>query len=146
MTDRLPHGLEVLRELGPDDSALLELARAAAANSYAPYSNYPTGTGLRTARGATFQGCNMENASFFSICGERTAIAAARVAEGEALTITDMVVWTQAATGPPCGACRQYITEFAPDARVIFPYEGAFAVMRGRDLLPISFQLAPPTH
>ena len=144
MPDQRPQGLEVLPELGSEDRALLELARSAAANSYSPYSNYPTGTGIRTAAGNTYRGCNMENASFFSICGERTAIAAARVAEGDALVITDMVVWTEAATGPPCGACRQYITEFAPDARVVFPYEGAFAVMRGADLLPVSFQLAPP--
>ena len=144
MTEAIPAGLVTLRELDADDRTLLDLARAAAAHAYSPYSDYPTGTAIRSTAGGLYSGCNMENASFFSICGERNAIAAARVAEGEQLRITDVVVWAPAATAPPCGACRQSIVEFAADARVVFRYQGVFAEAHGRNLLPVSFSLEPP--
>ena len=59
-------------------SDLIEAARAARANAYAPYSQFAVGAALQTKSGAIFSGCNMENLSFgLTLCAERSAVAAA---------------------------------------------------------------------
>jgi cytidine deaminase len=58
---------------------LIEAAVAAQANAHCPYSNYPVGAAVRTASGAVFAGCNVENAAYPSgTCAEAGAIAAMR--------------------------------------------------------------------
>jgi homotetrameric cytidine deaminase len=60
---------------------LFDAARAARANAYAPYSEFPVGAAIRTATGAIFSGCNVENAAYPSgVCAETAAIAAMAVA------------------------------------------------------------------
>ena len=93
-------------------------AKAAAKRAYAPYSNFPVGAAVLAASGKIYSGCNVENASYgLSNCAERTAIFSA-VANGEK-TLKCVVVYTptKSATAP-CGACRQVINEFGPEARV----------------------------
>lgn len=94
-------------------------ARRAAKASYSPYSTFPVGAAILTSSGKIFSGCNVENASYgLCNCAERTAIFSA-VAAGER-EIHAVVVYTptKEATAP-CGACRQVINEFGPDAVVI---------------------------
>jgi len=98
---------------------LEKAARAAATTSYSPYSKFRVGAAVLTGSGRVFSGCNVENASFgLCNCAERTAIFSAAAA-GER-RIRAVVVYTPtAAPTMPCGACRQVINEFGPDARVI---------------------------
>ena len=98
---------------------LKSAAKSAAQHSYAPYSNFPVGAAVLGGSGKIYAGCNVENASYgLSNCAERTAIFSA-VASGE-MRLKCVVVYTptKIATAP-CGACRQVIHEFGPDARII---------------------------
>ena len=94
-------------------------AKAAAGEAYAPYSKFRVGAAVLTGTGKLFAGCNVENASYgLCNCAERTAIFSA-VAAGEQ-KIKCVVVYTPTKTATaPCGACRQVINEFGPEARVI---------------------------
>ena len=106
-------------------------AKAAAGKAYAPYSKFRVGAAVLTSTGRLFAGCNVENASYgLCNCAERTAIFSA-VAAGER-KIRCVVVYTPTKTATaPCGACRQVINEFGPDARVI-------SFCSGRDELDVS--------
>lgn len=94
-------------------------ARVAAKSAYAPYSKFRVGAAVLTGSGKIFAGANVENASYgLCNCAERTAIFSAAAA-GER-KISAVVVFTPTSTPTtPCGACRQVINEFGPDARVI---------------------------
>ena len=118
---------------------LEKAARRAARASYSPYSKFPVGAAILTDRGL-YTGCNVENASYgLCNCAERTAIFAA-VADG-ARSIRAVAVYTptKSATSP-CGACRQVINEFGPDALVIGICDGAERIETTLDqLLPAAF-------
>ena len=97
---------------------LVAQAEAAAANAYAPYSNYFVGATLLLKDGQTFNGVNVENAAYpLGVCAERTAISKA-ASEGvrpggiEAIGIT----------ASPCGGCRQWLHEWRIE-RVFFRRE-----------------------
>lgn len=94
-------------------------ARAAARASYSPYSQFPVGAAVLTGSGAIHGGCNVENAAYgLCNCAEQTAIFSA-VAAGER-RIRACVVYTPTPKPTlPCGACRQVINEFGPDAVII---------------------------
>lgn len=98
---------------------MVEAARAAARNSYSPYSKFRVGAAVLTDDGKIIGGCNVENASYgLTNCAERTAVFKA-VTEG-ARNIIAVVVYTPTATATtPCGACRQVLNEFGPTAHVI---------------------------
>lgn len=98
---------------------LEKAARLAAKNAYAPYSAFRVGAAVLSGSGKIFTGSNVENASYgLCNCAERTAIFSAAAA-GER-KIRAVVVFTPTPTPTaPCGACRQVINEFGPDARVI---------------------------
>jgi cytidine deaminase len=96
---------------------LIDRARAAMANSYAPYSNYAVGAALLTKSGKIFDGVNVENAAYpLSMCAERSAIFKA-VSDGER-EIEAIVIATDNG-GSPCGGCRQVMAEFGLDAQVL---------------------------
>jgi cytidine deaminase len=98
---------------------MIRAAKQSAAGAYAPYSRFRVGACVRAGSGKLYGGCNVENASYgLCNCAERTAIFSA-VAAGES-AITAVVVYTPTPTPTmPCGACRQVINEFGPDALVI---------------------------
>jgi cytidine deaminase len=99
--------------LSPEDRALIEAARRAQQQAYAPYSGYAVGAAVRTPDGRLFTGCNIENASYgLSVCAERVALFCA-VSEGARAIEAVAVVTQDGAT--PCGACRQVLMEFAPE-------------------------------
>ena len=112
-------------------------------NAYAPYSNFKVGAALLTAAGEVFAGCNVENASYgMTNCAERTAIFAAIAKSGPGLKIRAIaVVNEQGVPCSPCGACRQVIYEFGPDARVIFQNAKGWTVSHITELLPEGFRL-----
>lgn len=120
---------------------LKERARAAAQHAYAPYSGFRVGAALLAANGEIHAAANVENASFgLSICAERNAVFQA-VARG-VRRIEALVVYTptRVATAP-CGACRQVLHEFAPDALVVCCGDDAAAERRYSlaELLPDAF-------
>ena len=98
---------------------LEKAARAAAKKSYSPYSGFSVGAAVLTGSGKVFVGCNVENASYgLCNCAERTAIFSA-IAAGER-KLRCIVVYTPTETATmPCGACRQVINEFGPEAGVV---------------------------
>jgi cytidine deaminase len=98
---------------------LEKAARQAVAGAYAPYSKFKVGAAVLAGSGKVYAGANVENASYgLCNCAERTAIFSA-VAAGER-TILAVAVYTPTAEPTlPCGACRQVIHEFGPEAVVI---------------------------
>jgi len=126
----------------PIYAKLVAAARQAASHAYCPYSHFPVGAAVLTGRAEIFSGCNVENASYgLTICAERNAIFQA-VAQGEGpLVIQAIVVFTPTDQPiAPCGACRQVINEFGPEAEVISVCDGP-AVIESRlsELLPVAF-------
>src|SRR5829696_737263 len=96
---------------------LIQSALDAQKRAYCPFSNFPVGAALRTASGRIFQGVNVENVSFgLTICAERIAAGAA-VAAGER-DFTAIAVVSRTGVSP-CGACRQFLAEFAPNLLIV---------------------------
>jgi len=92
---------------------LLDHARAVRDNAHAPYSNFKVGAALRSASGAVFTGCNVENVAYpEGTCAEAGAIAA-MCAAGEYEIAEIAVIADSPSPVPPCGGCRQKIAEFA---------------------------------
>jgi cytidine deaminase len=122
------------------DAELLGAARAAAANAHAPYSRFAVGAALRSADGSVYLGVNVENASYgLTSCAERNAVFAA-VADGHR-EFAAIAIHADAASAPPCGACRQVLAEFAPELRVIRLRDGGAVVSSLAELLPERFVL-----
>lgn len=125
---------------------LLQAAQWASEKAYAPFSKFYVGAAILTADGQVFTGCNVENSSFgLTNCAERTAIFSA-VAEGAVTVEHDLVavavVNKDGVPCSPCGACRQVIYEFGPEAVVIFKgKDGKVTQMQAHDLLPEGFRL-----
>lgn len=119
------------------EETLLERAREARAYAYAPYSGFKVGAAVLTEDGHIYTGCNVENASYsLSICAERVAVCKA-VSEGHIRFSAIAIAGEGPGPLPPCGACRQVLAEFSPQARVIM--EGAITTVA--DLLPMAFTL-----
>ena len=117
MTDSMPR--EEAQAAGVDWAALEAAAVAAMKNAYAPYSKFAVGAAALTADGRIVSGCNVENASYgLTLCAERVAMVKAISAGAREFT-TIVVVTDQARTLMPCGACRQFLYEFAPQLAVI---------------------------
>nr|WAY00079.1 cytidine deaminase [uncultured bacterium] len=96
---------------------LIQSAIEVRKRAYVPYSGYPVGAALLGDSGKVYEGINVENASFpLTNCAERSAVFSA-VSQGERHFIAIAVVTENA--GMPCGACRQVLYEFDPDAWVI---------------------------
>jgi cytidine deaminase len=133
------------KPLSSDDEKLVRLAHDAAKNAYAKYSRFQVGVALRTKAGGVFSGCNVENVSFpVGTCAERNAIAAAVLAEGPGMEISEIAVMAikngEVAMVVPCGGCRQAIAEFGRTAKVIFlDPKGELRVALIGDLLPDAF-------
>ncbi len=107
------HGNAGTRERGKTlDGDLIDAARRARLNAYAPYSTFRVGAAALTADGQIFTGANVENASYgLSHCAERVAIHQA-VAAGHREIRTVAVVTGGHQPAMPCGACRQVMAEF----------------------------------
>ena len=124
---------------------LLKKAKDAGEMAYAPYSKYRVGAAVLTDSGV-FTGFNIENASSpLGICAEKAAITNALV--NGAKNISAIAVYCLDASEDdgalgetlPCGSCRQWIAELAPDAKIIT--NGSAKVFVLDDLLPNPFLL-----
>lgn len=144
------HEFDSLSELDPEERNLVERARKAAEQAYAPYSGFKVGACVRLANGEIFVGNNQENAAYPSgVCAERVAISAA------ATSFPDIPVKTVAITAiykndfseepvPPCGFCRQVLIEseirFNTPIRIIMSGREKVQIVENvRQLLPLVF-------
>lgn len=128
--------------LNPHLQSLLDAAREVARNSYSPYSNFKVGAALALSNGAIVTGTNVENVSYgLTICAERAALARAVAEFGPGIRIAAIAVANlNDSPSPPCGACRQMLSEFAqPGAPVIFPAAEGVCSMPLSALLPLAF-------
>lgn len=101
----------------PQIAQLVQAATAVRNHAHAPYSDFLVGAAVLSEAGEMFIGCNVENASYgLSICAERSALTA-MVSAGERKLRGVAVVSAGGVT--PCGACRQFLREFAEDCDVI---------------------------
>ena len=124
-------------------SRLFRSAKKAMRNAHAPYSHFKVGAAILLSNGKVFSGCNVENASYgMTNCAERTAIFSAVAALGPKIEIRAVSVANdQGVPCSPCGACRQVIYEFGPDAAIFF--QGADGPRQAHitELLPEGFRL-----
>lgn len=118
---------------------LRKKAFEAAQQSHSPYSLAKVGSAIVTEDGTVYGGCNIENSSFGgTVCAERVAIWKA-VSEGHK-RIKRVYVYTDAGW-PPCGLCRQVMSEFATaDLEVVIGDKaGKEQTWKFKDLLPLAF-------
>jgi cytidine deaminase len=119
---------------------LREAAFAAMENAYAPYSRFRVGSAILASSGEIVSGCNVENAAYGeALCAERVAVAAA-VAQGLKSFEEIAIASESDEPSPPCGSCRQTMSEFAPDLLIrSYASNGRQATWRLADLLPEAF-------
>jgi cytidine deaminase len=112
-------------------------------NAHAPYSNFHVGAAVLLTNGKIFSGCNVENASYgMTNCAERTAIFTAVAELGPKIEVLAVAVTNdQGVPCSPCGACRQVIYEFGPDATVFFQSANGPKQAHITELLPEGFRL-----
>ena len=123
-------------------SGLISSAKKARLSAHAPYSKFKVGAAVLSARGKIYTGCNVENASYgLTLCAERSAVAR-MVGDGEDRIAAVAVVTDSQRPGSPCGACRQVIAEFGPDAKIVMAnLKGTVLIENLLHLLPSAFSL-----
>ena len=125
-------------EASYDEAELLRQARSIRARSYSPYSHFRVGAVVVTEDGQVFEGTNVENASYrMTTCAEQAALATMVTAGVRSPVVAVAVVGDGADPCTPCGACRQTIFEFGPDATVYASGDG------GRPLVAHITELLP---
>ena len=128
------------------NEVLVKAAIDATKYAYVPYSNFKVGAAILAENGTIYTGCNIENASYSPTnCAERTAIFKA-VSEG--VTKFKKIAVVGGPNGnlenycPPCGVCRQVISEFADEdfELILGTSENTYAVYNFfEEVLPLSF-------
>ena len=128
------------------NEVLVKAAIDATKYAYVPYSNFKVGAAILAENGKIYTGCNIENASYSPTnCAERTSIFKA-VSEG--VTKFKKIAVVGGPNGnlenycPPCGVCRQVISEFADEdfELILGTSENTYAVYNFfQEVLPLSF-------
>ena len=138
-------------ELTEQDRALIDAAKSATRNSYAPYSRFQVGASALLSDGTIVTGANQENAAYPSgMCAERTVLFhAGAVHPTLAVTTLAIAAYTSGKFTnipvPPCGACRQVMFETeqrygTPIRLLLYGTEGIYIIEGGtRELLPLTF-------
>jgi cytidine deaminase len=123
-----------------DLDAVMDAARDASRNAYAPYSNFRVGAAILTEGGEIHAGCNVENASYgLAICAERNAAATMAFANPGDREIRLVAVFSPDAVPCfPCGACRQVLREFGCKEVVVEEAAGVRSYPFD-EILPYSF-------
>ncbi len=125
---------------------LIEIAKSAAEAAYAPYSGFCVGAALLCTNGKVFTGCNVENSAYpVTCCAERVALFKA-VSEKE-VCFSDIAIVggnnnDYSKSCPPCGVCRQALSEFCKTEMKIHLCENSsIRTLTLSELLPYSFSL-----
>lgn len=116
-------------------------AQAVREYAYAPYSHFRVGAALLTKEGVMYTGVNIENSSYpAGLCAERAAFASA-ISQGEK-EFSAIAICGDADVCWPCGMCRQFMYEFAPDLTVVTGSDSDhLEIMELSELLPNGFKL-----
>ena len=127
------------------DEELIQHAREALKHAYIPYSHYGVGACILSTDGRIFTGCNVENASYgLTICAERNACTT-MIAQGER-RIAAVAIYggEKGGEAAPCGACRQFMLEFADEALEAPLYfagrDGSFVISSFQEICPFPFR------
>jgi len=127
-----------------NSAKLVRAAAKARAGAVAPYSQFQVGAALLTASGKIIGGANVESASYgLTCCAERVALFKA-LTDGEKKFVAVAVVARWDGGPMPCGACRQLLAEYAPDAKVFVADSADLRAVKAftvRGLLPRAFRL-----
>jgi len=123
---------------------LLEVAKNARENAYAPYSKFKVGAVLKTKDGRIYKGANVENASYgLTNCAERTALFSA-YADGVRKTDIEsfLIIGDTKAPISPCGACRQVMSELlAKETKITLAnIKGNTKEVTISELMPMPFE------
>lgn len=128
-----------------DAKELVKMAIEARSRAYAPYSEFHVGAALLCKDGTVYTGCNIENASYgVCNCAERTAFIKA-VSEGAgdfaAIAIVGAKEGDELDFCPPCGVCRQVMSEFcdAETFKIILSDGNEERIYTLNDILPLRF-------
>ncbi|WP_106497442.1 cytidine deaminase [Lentibacillus sp. Marseille-P4043] len=122
--------------------SLINEAKKIREKAYVPYSEFPVGAALTTKSGKVYTGCNIENAAFpVTCCAERVAIFKA-IADGEREFSEMAVVADTERPVPPCGSCRQVMSEFFKPTMTVHltNLHNNTKTVSVEELLPFSFQ------
>ena len=124
----------------PTDAELIRAAFKARSFAYTPYSHFKVGAALLAKNGMVYTGCNIENAGYTPTnCAERTAAFKA-VSEGHRRFKRIVIAGRSDDYCYPCGACRQFLAEFAPDMEVLSVMGGGrYVSNRLSELMPYTF-------
>lgn len=128
------------------EKMLISEAVKAMKNAYAPYSGFFVGAAILSDSNKVYRGMNIENAAYSAtVCAERTAIFSA-LAAGERSFCAIAIVGGHKGEirdfCPPCGVCRQVLSEFCPPDMKIYLYNGSETkTFTLAELLPESFSL-----
>ncbi|MGI5997075.1 MAG: cytidine deaminase [Lutispora sp.] len=122
-----------------DYENLIEKAKEVRERAYVKYSNFKVGAALLCKSGRIYTGCNIENASYgATICAERVAYTKA-ISEGEKEFEAIAIVSSGDGIAYPCGICRQFMSEFGMDLKLIFTDGHKIETYRLHELLPHAF-------
>lgn len=143
--------LTSISDLNLSEQKLIEKAKAAAKNAYAPYSNFFVGAALELENGEVLLGNNQENAAYPSgLCAERVLLfnTGANYPNQKILTLAVLAIKNeQVIAATPCGACRQVMVEYEQkqDSPIrIIMYKGENEIIVSADakgLLPFAFDV-----
>jgi len=142
--DKLADTIQSKWSILMERETLLSLAREAAQHAHCPYSHFRVGAAV-VAGGKTYVGVNIEIASYgLTLCAERSALASAISAGAGPITHVAVACIDAPGEAPlsertPCGACRQWLADLAPDAVIYI--DGAEQDFSISDLLPHAFRL-----
>ena len=123
-----------------DEAALITAATEARGAALCPHSGFAVGCALRDDAGRIWTGANVENASYtLGLCAERVALFYA-LTHGARRIAAAAIITGASSPASPCGACRQILFEFAPDARLVLVTTGGDLLRASvRELLPLAF-------
>ncbi|MEZ0537343.1 cytidine deaminase [Caldicellulosiruptoraceae bacterium PP1] len=135
--------MEIINRVDENLQKLIDKAFESKNKAYAKYSKFHVGASVETDDGVIFGGCNIENASYgLTICAERVALFKA-YSEGKTNIKTFVVVGDTEEPISPCGACRQVISELAPNSTIYLVNKDKTKIIKtnSKELLPYNFEL-----
>lgn len=121
---------------------MFEAALEARKNAYAPYSNFFVGCSIKAEDDRIYTGCNIENASYgLTICAEANALCGL-IVNGQK-KVKEVLVVACEQTCPPCGSCRQRLSEFSTLETIVHlcQLDGSCQSVTLGELLPYPFKL-----
>ncbi len=130
-----------------NNKELIDLAIEAREHAHVPYSHFKVGAALLTKTGKVYQGANMECSSYgMTVCAERVALVKALYdGEREFQRIAVVGGMNSLEYTSPCGACRQFLSDFGTNLEVIMGYEENGEIKEKsfllKELLPETFSL-----